>query len=183
MKRPLEDILKDLPNVVDKNIPVPEISIDSSQKIRSKKKGRGWVYALSGLAAALAVMLYVFLPFNRVSAEIIDNGFKPPEDNIVIKAAARDEESLVKLMDQIVKTRYTDKGFEKYELQSLALAPESPGGWKDIIRANTSEKVYQNTWIIQLYFPDMAQLSASMSQGQLFIAKTKAGWVVWSQYH
>jgi len=183
MKRTLDDILKDLPEVVDRNIPVPEISVKTEKSAGTRRKRRGWLYALSGLAAVLAIMFYAFLPFNEVSAEIIDNGFNPPEDRLVMEASPKDKESLGKLLDQIVKTRYKDKEFEKYEVQSLAPAPESPGGWKDIVRANTSEKVYLNTWIVQLYFPDMSQLSASMSQGQLFIAKTKAGWVVWSQYH
>jgi hypothetical protein len=183
MKRPLDDILKDLPNVADKHISVPEISIGGDKKVRGKKKKRGWMYALSGLAAALAVMIYVFMPFKDVSAEIIDNGFNPPEDKIVLEASPKDEERLRKVLDAVVKVRYPDKEFENYEIQSVALASQSTGGWKDIVKANTSEKVYQNTWIVQLYFPDMAKVSASMSQGQLFIARTKTGWVVWSQYH
>lgn len=183
MKRPLDEVLKDLPDIVDKHIAVPEIKIGKVERIRSKKKRRSWMYALAGLAAALAVMIFVYFPFNNVSAEIIDNGFNPPEDKVVLKASPKDEASLRKVMDDIVKARYKDKEFEKYEVRSVALAPQSPGGWKAIVKANSSEKVYQNTWIVQLYFPDMDKVSASMSQGQLFIAKTKAGWVVWSQYH
>lgn len=183
MKRPLDDVLNDLPNVVDEHIPVPEISIKQAERTNNIKKKYGWMYAFAGLAAALAILIFSFMPFEKVTAEIIDNGFNPPGDSVVLKASSKDEESLKKVLDDIVKTRYKDKEFEKYEVQSIAIAPQSPGGWKDIVKANTSEKVYQNTWIVQLYFPDLAQLSASMSQGQLFIAKTKEGWVVWSQYH
>lgn len=181
MKRSLDDILMDLPNVADRHISVPEINME---KFKTKKKGKmGWFYAFAGLAAALAVFIFSFAPFEEVAAEIIDNGFSPPGDIIVMKASPKDEEGLKKALAAIVKTRYKDEEFKNYEVQSVALAPQSPGGWKDIVRANTSEKVYQNTWIVQLYFPDMASISASMSQGQLFIAKTKTGWVVWSQYH
>ncbi|MGE5629770.1 MAG: hypothetical protein ACM3TR_01595 [Caulobacteraceae bacterium] len=123
------------------------------------------------------------MPFEKVSAEIIDNGFNPPASRDVLAAKAKDKESLMKLMDNIIKVRYKDPEYSEYEIKSLELAPQSEGGWKDIVKANSPEKVYQNTWIAQIYFPKMAELSASMSQGQLFIAKTKAGWVVWSQYH
>ncbi len=183
MKRPLDDILKDLPDVVDRHVPVPEISVKQPERVKNRRKKHGWMFALASLAAALVILIFSFMPFEEVSAEIIDNGFNPPGDNLVMKASAKDEENLKKVLDDIVKTRYKDKEFENYEVQSVAIAPQSPGGWKDIVKANTSEKVYQNTWIVQLYFPDLAQLSASMSQGQLFIAKTKEGWVVWSQYH
>lgn len=43
--------------------------------------------------------------------------------------------------------------------------------------------VGQDTWVVELTFPAMAQQGTDLSHGQLFLARFSGRWKVWFQYH
>jgi hypothetical protein len=184
MKRPLEDILSDFPNVVERNLPVPEMQLAFIQKKKMRKKPPAIFYTVTAVAAVVIILMIPFFHMERTWADkIIYNGFNCPIDADIVDTSIKDKHSLEKVLDQIIRNVYTDPEYATYQVKSVELAPQSPGGYKGIIKENCSDKVFQNSWVVQLSFPKLEAISASLSQGQIFIAKTKDGWIVWKQYH
>lgn len=184
MKRSINDVLNDLPNVIEKNIPAPEMQLSFLQTNKNRKRSSIIYYAITVAAIVLIILVIPLLsPDKSLAEKIIYKGFNCPSDTEIVKTSSNDKARLESVLDQIIHNVYKDPEYKIYQIKSVELAPQSSGGYKGIIEENCSEVVFQNSWVIQLSFPNLEKISASLSQGQIFVAKTKDGWIVWEQYH
>jgi photosystem II stability/assembly factor-like uncharacterized protein len=70
-----------------------------------------------------------------------------------------------------------------YQVRAAApAAASSVAGWGAIAGSLCGSLTRSRTYVVELYFPAM-EPSASLSQGQLFVSRSAAGWQVWYQYH
>ena len=68
-----------------------------------------------------------------------------------------------------------------YEIRS-AYPATSGEGFAAIALRMCGSVVGTRTWVVEMYFPRL-EPSASLSQGQAFVSRFRAGWRVWYRYH
>ncbi|SRR5712692_8423304 len=135
------------------------------------------------VACALAVGMAMFGLSSGWTAEQIEvRGLACPDVSTVVPTNEADEETLRSVLPKIVPLQYPDPSeYQDYEITSLQMAAASTA-YGRMAAHLCGEEVARSTWIVELHFPHL-EPSASMSQGQLFVAKTKLGWTAWFRYH
>lgn len=82
---------------------------------------------------------------------------------------------------------YRGPEYGTYEVTGLAsLVPGqwTPSGiepYRGIAARRCGARVARRSWVIYLFFPKLAW-SASLSQGLVFSARTRRGWIIWYRY-
>lgn len=80
-----------------------------------------------------------------------------------------------------VASQYSNIDTSGYEVTNAY--PASHGeGFGAIVYRLCGSTIGERTWVVTLRFPKM-EPSASLSQGQLFLARFSGGWKVWFRYH
>jgi hypothetical protein len=83
----------------------------------------------------------------------------------------------------IRKTYGKDPHYKVWEAKRIiSLADPDSSPYSDIAKQQCGEEVANQSWLVDLFFPEFLP-SASLSQGHIFVAKTKKGWVAWYRYH
>lgn len=84
----------------------------------------------------------------------------------------------------IQETYGQDPRYKVYEIKRIiSLKHPESSPYSGIARQQCGKAVAKRSWLVELFFPEFLP-SASLSQGQIFVAKTKdKGWVVWFRYH
>ncbi|MBX6351213.1 MAG: hypothetical protein IRZ11_06870 [Clostridia bacterium] len=183
-----EDLLRDLAARIDAEVPVPpglRARIEGALAARPRRPRRAWVWAALSAAAALvaAAGLYAALaPEPKALAnEVRSLGAACPDPASLLPPDEGDEARLRAVLDRIVAAHYQGSEYAGYEVTKLSPAPETMV-YGDMVANFCGEAVEASTWVLQLHFPAL-EPSASLSQGQLFVTKTKDGWDVWFRYH
>lgn len=122
------------------------------------------------------------LPLFVTAEPINSSGIQCPGVSTLMPTSPSDEKILRSLLPKIVRQQYPDPlYYEKYEITSIQQAAEA-GVYGKMAANFCGKEIAQSTWVVQLFFPEL-QPSASLSQGQLFITKTKRDWHPWFRYH
>lgn len=83
----------------------------------------------------------------------------------------------------IRKTYGNDPRYRVWEVKRMiSLADPESSPYSDMAKQQCGEEVAERSWLVELFFPKFLP-SSSLSQGQIFVAKTKKGWMVWYRYH
>lgn len=112
-----------------------------------------------------------------------------PDPEKLVETSLNDSEDLFRALETIVPDLYKGKEFSKWEAVSITPFPLTVGKQDEEIYFQIAKnycggKVAEKSWLVRLHFPKMETGSASMSEGQLFVSKSKeSDWFVWYQYH
>lgn len=74
------------------------------------------------------------------------------------------------------------RGYLIRTMGEVALLTGQDRVYHDIALGQCGTQVAGRSWIVFLTFP-AARPSASLSAGQLYVARTAKGWVIWLRYH
>ena len=77
--------------------------------------------------------------------------------------------------------RAAPRDWRTYEIRS-AYPATSGQGFSVIALPMCGPEVGSRTWVVEIHFPKL-EPSASLSQGQAFVSRFRAGWRVWYRYH
>lgn len=176
----LEERLGGMREELDAEIEVPaDLLPRLAARLARRRRWARWLAPGVGAVAAAAIALYLFTP-PAMANRIHYRGIHCPAQQSVLPATAGDARKLRSLMNRIVAERYPDPQHRQYVLTSLTLGPEG-SGYGQVAAHFCGRAVANSTWVAQLEFPKYLP-SASLSEGQLFITKTRQGWDVWFRY-
>lgn len=84
--------------------------------------------------------------------------------------------------NQLVKRSYpTTPQYQEWEIRRIAPLTQAKA-YYGIAETLCGAAVADRSWLIELRFPKF-EPSASLSQGQLFVAKIRGQWTTWYKYH
>lgn len=92
-----------------------------------------------------------------------------------------DKEGLVALLPAIMPLLYREPDQQRYEIARVEQAANA-GVYGEMIANWCGPEVAASSWVVMVTFPQLAP-SASLSQGQFFLSRTKTGWNIWYRYH
>lgn len=134
----------------------------------------------------ISILTFSLLEMNAEAAEC-------PKPSNLEKMSLKDKEEFLKALNTLVPVTY-EKGefaekYTKWEVRAAIPFTDTVGNKQDEIyyamaKNFCGKEVADKSWLARLYFPKWEGISASASEGQLFIAKSKEkGWFVWFRYH
>lgn len=86
------------------------------------------------------------------------------------------------VVDQLVKGAYpAAPEYQEWEIRRIAPLTQAEA-YHGIAQTLCGAAVADRSWLVELRFPKL-EPSASLSQGQLFVAKIRGRWTTWYQYH
>ena len=128
------------------------------------------------------------------STSLIEKVENCPRESNLVETSNEDREELTKALGTLIPETYIqgDENGEYYSDWSIITVTPLPmtiGSQKDdiyyeIAKNFCGKEVANKSWLIQMNFPQWEGVSASNTEGQIFVAKTKEkGWFVWYRYH
>jgi len=91
------------------------------------------------------------------------------------------EKEILAVLPKLISEAYPYDEYKVWKLEELKPLSETDSYFGIGINQGGKEMA-ENSWIATLKFPKLGS-SESLSQGQLFIVKTKKGWIPWYTYH
>lgn len=182
----MEQRLHAMGSEVDEQIPVPA-GLEARLKrtaARSRASRRWSLSRWMALAAALVVALGIgAYRYSSVALAERTNylGQATPDPTQLRPLKTGDAAKLQALLPEMIPLHYQGPEYEGFEVVKVQTAAEA-GVYGEMVENMAGAKVAASTFVVQLHFPRL-EPSASMSQGQLFITRTRQGWDVWFRYH
>ena len=137
---------------------------------------------MRGASAVVLGMALFGLSSDWPASQVHEPGVACPAVALLVPTSEADAGALRSALSTIVPLQYPDPSeYQDYGITSVRMAAVS-AAYGRVAAHFCGEEVARSTWIVELYFPHL-EPSASMSQGQLFVAKTKDGWTSWFRYH
>ncbi len=131
----------------------------------------------------------------------VTTGFAPPSTDAVKKDALMKSENCPKpnelvypgknaeneirtALPELIREAYgEDPRYKKWEVKRIiSLKDPKSSPYSGIAVQQCGKRTANRSFLVELFFPQFLP-SASLSQGQIFVAKTKDGWTVWYRYH
>ncbi len=112
-----------------------------------------------------------------------------PNPKSLAETSIDDRGELLKALESMVPNFYEGEQFSDWKVISATPFPMTIGKreeevYFEIAKRACGGEAAEKSWLVRLYFPLLADVSASLSEGQLFVAKKKdSDWFVWYQYH
>lgn len=126
---------------------------------------------------------FSFLP--AVSTERIPAASERcPKADDLIKPDNKAEKEIRDALPQLIRNTYgEDSRYQNYEVKRIIpLSDPEASPYSGIAEQQCGKEVAEKSLLVELFFPEFLP-SASLSQGQIFVAKTNEGWKVWYRYH
>ncbi len=107
-----------------------------------------------------------------------------PKADDLIKPDDKAEKEIRDALPQLIRETYgEDSRYQNVEVKRIiSLADPEASPYSDIAEQQCGRAVAGKSLLVELFFPEFLP-SASLSQGQIFVAKTNEGWRVWYRYH
>lgn len=107
-----------------------------------------------------------------------------PKADDLIKPDDKAEKEIRDALPQLIRESYgEDSRHQNYEVKRiLSLDDPESSPYFGIAEQQCGKEVAGKSLLVELFFPEFLP-SASLSQGQIFVAKTNEGWKVWYRYH
>jgi hypothetical protein len=107
-----------------------------------------------------------------------------PKADDLIKPDDEAEKEIRDVLPQLIRETYgEDSRYQNYEVRRIiALDHPEAFPYSGIAEQRCGKAVAGKSMLVELFFPEFWP-SASLSQGQMFAAKTSEGWKVWYRYH
>lgn len=141
---------------------------------------KGWFCLLLVFAVAGATGFSSFPAVERAPA----TSEACPKADDLIKLDDRAEQEIRDALPQLIREAYgQDSCYQNYEVKRIvSLGDPAASPYSGIAERQCGKEVAGKSLLVELFFPEFLP-SASLSQGQLFVAKTNEGWKVWYRYH
>ncbi|MGE5590359.1 MAG: hypothetical protein ACM3ZA_07055 [Bacillota bacterium] len=178
--------LRTMGSELEEQIPVPAgLEAGLKQQAARRRGGRRWSVG-HWVALAAALVLALGIGAYRYSSTALAErttylGPNTPDPAAVKPLRSDDQAKLEALLPTMIPLHYQGPDFEGFEVVKVQTAAEA-GVYGEMVENMAGAQVAKSTFVVQLHFPKL-EPSASMSQGQLFITRTKQGWDVWFRYH
>lgn len=107
-----------------------------------------------------------------------------PQADDLIKPDEKAEKEIRDALPQLIQEAYgEDSRYQTYEVKRIiSLDNPEASPYSGIAEQQCGKDVAGKSLLVELFFPEFLP-SASLSQGQIFVAKTNEGWKVWYRYH
>lgn len=172
---------------INKRVPFPaklrerSLTLKQQPSLQRSMTRNRWSIVVVATAFLIGITTLGF-PLVVTAEPINSSGVQCPGVSTLTPTSPSDEKILRSLLPTIIRQQYPDPlYYEKYEVTSLQQAAEA-GVYGKMATRFCGEEVAKHTWVVQLFFSKLLP-SDSLSQGQLFIAKTKRDWHPWFRYH
>ncbi|WP_245835668.1 hypothetical protein [Virgibacillus ndiopensis] len=127
---------------------------------------------------------------NEVSAQ---SSIQCPKPSDLVKVSDKAKKEFLKALQTLVPETYEQgeysEMYTEWEVKTAIPFPETINNNKDEVYYEMAKnfcgkEVADKSWLARLHFPKWEGKSASASEGQIFVAKSKdKGWFVWFRYH
>lgn len=107
-----------------------------------------------------------------------------PKAGDLVKPDEKAEREIRDVLPQLIQETYgKDSRYQTYEVKRIiSLDDPEASPYSGIAEQQCGKDVAGKSLLVELFFPEFLP-SASLSQGQIFVAKTNEGWKVWYRYH
>jgi hypothetical protein len=139
--------------------------------------------------AAMLITFITFVPSNNYAQTVVEC----PKIKQLEETSIKDKDELLNALRIIVPNTYEKDEygelFSEWEILTALPFPKTVGQennevYYEMAKNFCGEAVANKSWLVRLYFPKWEGKSASASEGQLFLSKSKEkGWFVWFRYH
>lgn len=142
-----------------------------------------------------------FLSILLILSFAVTTGFALPPSDAVKKDATMKSENCPKpgelvypgkdveneiraALPELIQDAYgEDPRYKEWEVKRIiSLKDPKSTPYSGIAVQQCGKRTASKSFLVELFFPQFLP-SASLSQGQIFVAKTKGGWTVWYRYH
>lgn len=133
--------------------------------------------------------VFVFIILLVIMIEFPLQAKECPNSEQLVEASLNERDDLLRALGTIVPNQYAGEQFSDWEIVSATPFPMTVGkqdeqAYFEIANNFCGGNVAEKSWLVRLHFPKLKEVSASLTEGQLFVAKSKeVGWFVWYQYH
>jgi hypothetical protein len=106
-----------------------------------------------------------------------------PKADDLIKPDDKAGRGIRDALPQLIREAYgEDSRYQNYEVKRIIpLADPEASPYSEIAEQQCGQAVAGKSLLVELFFPEFLP-SASLSQGQIFVAKTDEGWKVWRRH-
>ncbi|MBH8601429.1 hypothetical protein [Thermoactinomyces sp. CICC 23799] len=125
-----------------------------------------------------------FSPLPSAAADQPATSEQCPNAENLIQPDENAEKEIRDVLPQLIQETYGDDSrYQNYEVKRiLSLKDPESSPYSGIAEQQCGKEVAGKSLLVELFFPEFLP-SASLSQGQVFVAKTNEGWKVWYRYH
>ncbi|WP_084544150.1 hypothetical protein [Paenisporosarcina indica] len=142
----------------------------------------------------LFVSLFMFVQTEVDSATLEKKLKSCPKESDLVETSIDNQEELVNELDFLIPDTYIKgdeygENYKEWIVTTVMPLPKTVDDttvdvYYEIAKNLCGKEVANKSWLIQIDFPKWDDVSASNSEGQIFVAKNKeTGWYVWYRYH
>ncbi|WP_181742073.1 hypothetical protein [Thermoactinomyces mirandus] len=107
-----------------------------------------------------------------------------PKPGKLVYPGKNAENEIQAALPELIREAYgEDPRYKEWEVKRIiSLKDPKSSPYSNIAIHQCGKRTANRSFLVELFFPQFLP-SASLSQGQIFVAKTKDGWTVWFRYH
>ncbi|MBA4603600.1 hypothetical protein H2C83_15115 [Thermoactinomyces sp. AMNI-1] len=127
---------------------------------------------------------FVLPPSDSVKKNASMKSENCPKPGKLVYPGKNAENEIQAALPELIREAYgEDPRYKEWEVKRIiSLKDPKSSPYSNIAIHQCGKRTANRSFLVELFFPQFLP-SASLSQGQIFVAKTKDGWTVWFRYH
>ncbi|MGA8941247.1 MAG: hypothetical protein WB502_00780 [Thermoactinomyces sp.] len=143
-----------------------------------------WFFSILLILSFAVSTGFALPPSDAVKKDASIKSENCPKPSELISPGKNAEKEIRAALPELIRKAYgEDPRYKEWEVKRIiSLKDPKSTPYSGIAVQQCGKRVANKSYLVELFFPQFLP-SASLSQGQIFVAKTKDGWTVWYRYH